>query len=188
MENQPTSEIEDETTTELASGKSIALTVIVLLLAFGLIARILKPPTEESHNTNTNTEAKSLLSNSTLNTNAKSPTHIEAETFSPSQNLAAAKGALSHGDKSNAKIYLSAIPKGSREYAIATPMLRYMEIEGELASLEREAASQDKLMDQTEDFSDEGTLKKGIYLNAFKKRAEIQIKIQKLERELKRIR
>lgn len=112
--------------------------------------------------------------------------------LSSKENLEAGKKALSQGDLSTARIHLSAIPKGSSEYASAKQFLAKLEaseqraqINDELQKLADEAARKEELLDQTENM--EGSIGKSIYLNALKRKGEIQLRRIELERKLKRL-
>lgn len=62
---------------------------------------------------------------------------------------------------------------------------RCLGIEGELAGIKLDQGRVEQLLDETQDFSDEGTLKKGLHLNALKRKAELQLQRIALERKLK---
>ncbi|MEQ1642153.1 MAG: hypothetical protein ABL959_01760 [Pyrinomonadaceae bacterium] len=59
------------------------------------------------------------------------------------------------------------------------------DITSELAVVESEQANVERLLDQTEDYSEEGTIKKSLYLNALKRKGDLQLRHIALQRKLK---
>lgn len=170
--------------------KAVVIAVPSLLLTLGVLAPIIDKPKRPS---GTQTNANST-SNSSVNRTALSatPTPPASSNLSPSDNLAQGKKALSDGDLSTARNHLSAIPEEAKEFASAKQYLATVErrekrkaVEDELAGVKRDQASVENMLDQTEDYSEEGTIKKTIYANALKRKAELQLRRIQLERKLK---
>lgn len=166
--------------------------VIILPIIFLLMITVIAPPEGNNNNKSTNTVQNS--SNTVTSTQIASTTFSKSvpSSLSPSENLASGKKALSDGDLSTARNHLSAIPKDAKEFASAKQYLATVEnrekrkvVEDELKSVESEQASVERTLNATEDYSDEGTLKKNIYLNALKRKGELQLRYIQLERKLK---
>lgn len=149
---------------------------------------VTKTDTKTSINRNTN-QSKTASPSPNVSTNSTPPA---PSNLSAKENLEAGKKALEQEDLSAGRNYLSAIPKGSPEYAAAKQLLAKLEIReqkakinDELRKLAREDAQQEELLNQTENM--EGTIGKQIHLNALKRKAEIQLKRIELERKLKKL-
>ncbi len=104
--------------------------------------------------------------------------------------MEAGKKALSNGDLGVARSYLSAISKDAKEFVSAKQYLATLEkrerrksIEDELNSVESEQAGNERALDLYENM--EGSIGKGSYLNALKKKGELQLRHIQLERKLK---
>jgi len=59
------------------------------------------------------------------------------------------------------------------------------DVESDLAELEGEQAGVEEMLNATQDYSDEGTIKKGIYFNALKRKADLQLQHIALEKKLR---
>lgn len=139
-----------------------------------------------------NNQSKTASSSPNVSTNS---TPLLPLDLSAKEKLEAGKKALEQEDLSTARNYLSAIPKGSPEYAAAEQLIAKLElreqrkkIQDQLADIKRQEANQEELMNKTEKMLDgEGTIGKQIYLNALKRKAELQLQRIELERKLKKL-
>jgi hypothetical protein len=57
-------------------------------------------------------------------------------------------------------------------------------LENQLAVIENDEANVERMLDATEDYSEEGTIKKQIYFNSLKRKGELQLQHIALERKL----
>lgn len=57
--------------------------------------------------------------------------------------------------------------------------------ENELASVKSDLAAVERMLNETEDYSEQGTIKKTLYMNALKRKGELQLQRITLERKLK---
>lgn len=114
-------------------------------------------------------------------------------TLSSTENLALGKKALSDENLSAARSHLSAIPKDAKEFSSAKQYLATVEkrekrkvVEDELNGVKSEQAGVEQMLDATEDFGEQaGSPKKAIYLNALKRKGQLQLRRIELERKLK---
>lgn len=189
------------------TSKVVVIGFVVVLMAIVIKVVITMPITNEQiakYNEEVDRHNQSILSEKTTLVEKSNPEAVSntAQTssplpssLSPKDNLELGVNALSQSDLSTARSHLSAISKGSPEYARAKKALAEVEardkkakIYAELRDLTTQAAQQDKLMNETEHMLDgEGTVGKTVYLNAFKRRAQIQLQRLELERKLKRM-
>lgn len=144
---------------------------------------------------NNNKPSSVNLSTINANTVATPPTStpVPPSAKTSEENLELGKKALSVGDLSTARNHLSAIPKDTKEFASAQQYLAVVEkrekrkaVENELEQVKRDQANVEEMLDATEDFGEQaGSPKKALYLNALKRKGELQLKRIKLERQLK---
>lgn len=171
--------------------KAMVIATPIILLMIGILAPIIdksnRPLNSQTNTSNTlNASSNQAIAPATLST----PPPLS---LSPSENLTLGKKALSDGDLSIARSHLSAIPKGSKEFAAAKQYLATIEkrekrkaVEDELESVKRDQAGVEEMLDATEDFGEQaGSPKKALYLNALKRKGQLQSRRIELERKLK---
>lgn len=151
--------------------------------------------------TGLNGAANRQTSKSQMNANSNSSQTPIASTsstpppsnLSSTENLALGKKALNDGNLTAARSHLSAIAKETKEFSSAKQYLAIVEkrekrnvVENDLNSVKSEQAGVEEMLDATEDFGEQaGSPKKAIYLNALKRKGQLQLRRIELERKLK---
>ncbi|HEX9929313.1 MAG TPA: hypothetical protein VGB02_12315 [Pyrinomonadaceae bacterium] len=172
--------------------RAVIITFSLLLLTS--LSILIEKSEKSNRQSNSQTSTINTLEGSSNKTiTPATPSTPSPSSLSSTDNLALGKKALSKGDLGTARSHLSIIPKEAKEFASAKQYLAAVErrekrkvVEDQLNSVKSDQAGVEQMLDATEDFGEQaGSPKKAIYLNALKRKGQLQLRRIELERKLK---